>query len=989
MSMKNNSKDRLLLLIGAVECVAFTAFAVETNVFTAADGSFHESGNWSLNAVPDSTVKAYVSGGNTVRISSDAAVGKLGIGVTGNGTAIQIGGNMRIGSSLSGQASFFLSGSDVNGSDPNAGVARNALYHLSGGTVDVDSYCHIGQFRGANYSSEGVLRITGGSFIARDWTAVGRFYTESRGHLIVEDAGTMTVTRNGLNIGEGGNGTMTVKNGGSLTVNGPLTFAADGSAGAGRGYVISGGQVTAAKIQNAGKGAQKGLFVDGGILSSDCTAFIGNATYQNSWISGLPAFNVGTRGVTFDTAGRTVRVPQAITVADVPERLTTENLVHRWSFNGDLSDSVGGQAATAKNAYFMDFAAVVIPGGAKDMGYISLGSDILPKDGSGVTLEIWATQLSAQNYSRVFEIGKDKWATMGMSWTTGTDIARDRIGLSVSGLSPYEKYDVGTTGPYTLGIQYHIAWVFTPPDEEGGAWSIAVYKHDAMTGALLASDAYTPQAGWTLPAAHQENCWLGHSTYGDNDASAAYDEVRVWNKALTEEELASSVRLGPDTTFGTPGAIVKRGIGRLELPSVTGARDVVVQEGTLAAGTGGVTPLIHRWTFNNGDLLDKVGNKNGWVVAPTDSGKMIVTNSTSLRLAGGARGTAGHIELGNDILPADGSPFTIELWATQHGVGSWSRVFEIGSNWTNTFLFTWTRGTAPGQNRIEGTDGMSGSTYRNVYRIDDTLAPFSLDTEYHLAITMSPDAESGRWRVTAYKQDAVTGETLAKGSVLAEEGWSPARLIQKYAYLGYSISSGDLDANASYNEVRVWSTALTEEQLSKNARLGPDTVCYYPMGDGSALLPASARLDVRDGAFLDLCGGTVIATSLTGEGTVQNGTLTLTDGIRPGNGGASGSLKLADGAMLNGTLIVRPLADGTCGALASDGVLDLSGLSLEFADGVLPAAGKTYTVIVAPAGGISGTFRNVPRQVEGGVKYNYAEGTVTFKDVTGMVLIIQ
>ena len=969
-------------------CLVSSAVAVETNVFTAADGSFHEASNWSLNAVPDSTVKAYVSDGNTVRISSDATVGKLGIGVTGNGTAVQTGGNVRIGSSLGGQASFFLSGSDVNGSDPNAGVVRNALYHLSGGTVDVESYCHIGQFRGANYSSEGVLRITGGSFITRNWTAVGRFYTESRGHLIVEDAGTMTVTRNGLNIGEGGNGTMTVKNGGSLTVNGPLTFAADGSNGAGRGYVTAGGQVTAAKIQNAGKGAQKGLFVDGGILSSDCTAFIENATYQNSWISGLPAFNVGTRGVTFDTAGRSVRVPQAITVADVPERLTTENLVHRWSFNGDLSDSVGAQAATANNAHFMDFAAVVIPGGAKNTGYVSLGSNILPKDGSGVTLEIWATQLSAQSYSRVFEIGQDKWATMGMSWSTGTDIARDRIGLSVSGLSPYEKYDGGATGPYTLGIQYHIAWVFTPPTEEGGAWSITVYKHDAMTGELLASDAYTPQAGWTLPTAHQENCWLGHSTYGDNDASAAYDEVRVWNKALTEEELSSSVRLGPDTTFGTPGAIVKRGAGRLELPSVTGARDVVVQEGTLAAGTGGVTPLVHRWTFNNGDLRDKVGNKDGWVVAPTDSSKAIVTNSTSLRLAGGTRGTAGHIELGSNILPSDGSPLTIELWATQHGAGSWSRVFEIGSSWTNSFLFTWTRGTTLGQNRIEGTDGMTGSAYRMVYRIDDTLAPFSLDTEYHLAVTMSPDAESGRWRVTAYKQDAVTGETLAKGTALAEEGWSPARLIQKYAYLGYSISSSDLDANASYNEVRVWSAALTEEQLAKNARLGPDSVCYYPVGEGTASLPASARLDVRDGAFLDLCGGTATATALTGEGTVQNGTLTLTGGVRPGNGGVSGSLKLADGAVLNGTLVIRPSADGACGSLEADGALDLSGIDLALDDESDMKSGVKYLLATCAPGQPINAFRSVPERLEGSIKYDTSDGRVTCK-LGGLIIFVK
>ena len=968
--------------------VCLGARADFTNEFVVADGSFHDAANWSSNAVPDSTMRAHVSGDRTARISSDVTVNRFGVGVTGNGTVIQTGGNVRMtavnngGSNVNSAASFYLSGADRYDSAAVATSSRYALYHLVGGTVDVGSYyCHIGQHRDDRNSSEGVLRITGGSFTTRRWTAIGRFTEHSHGHLLVEDEGAMTVTQEGLNVGESGSGALTVRNGGELTVNAPITFAADGSVSVGRGYVLDGGRVTGAQFRGIdGKGKQKGLFVDGGILSPDCSAI---ANSRANWITGLPAFNIGSRGAIFDTAGRDASVPQVLTVVDVPERLATNNLVHRWSFNGDLVDSVGNQNATAVNANFTDFSSYTLPGGTKNTGYIDLGSDILPKDGSGVTLEIWATQLSAQNYSRVFEIGLDTTKTMSMAWSTETRINEDRIDITYkTGSDKGEFYDIAKTGPYTLGIQYHIAWVFTPPAAAGGAWTITVYKHDAMTGALLASHVYSPPAGWTLPAAPQNNCWLGHSLYNDYDAAATFDEVRVWKTALTEEELAASVRLGPDTTFGAPGAIVKRGSGRLDLLAATNALDVVVENGVLAAGTGRATPLVHRWTFNNGDLTDKgLGGKNAWIVNPTASGKVIVSNATSITLPGGAKGTAGHIELGKDILPSDGGPFTLELWATVHGSDSWIRAFTFGRGDAdnNKFMMAWNRGGDIARSFLGVTVLLSNGQHPD-YLTED-LAPFTRGTEYHIAVTMTYDTSAERWRVTGYKQDATTGVTLKTGTFLVNStDWSPAKLAQDIGALGYSTGN-DKDAYASYNEMRVWSIALTEEQLTQHAQLGPDTVPDYSAESTAVAAPlsASARLDVRAGASLDLCNGTNTVTSLTGEGTVQYGNLTATDGIRPGNGGASGTLKLAAGATLGGPLVIAPAADGTCGALEADGALDLSGLDLTISDGYALKAGVTYTLATCAPGQLTGTFRSVPRLCNRAITYDVAAGKVTCK----------
>ncbi|MBO7688862.1 MAG: hypothetical protein J6V72_20950, partial [Kiritimatiellae bacterium] len=272
----------------------------------------------------------------------------------------------------------------------------------------------------------------------------------------------------------------------------------------------------------------------------------------------------------------------------------------------------------------------------------------------------------------------------------------------------------------------------------------------------------------------------------------------------------------------------------------------------------------------------------------------------------------------------------------------------------------------------------------------NSLAPFNLGTEYHIAATIMYDTEAARWRVTGYKQDATTGQTLKMGTFLVNsETWSPSKLVQDVCALGYSTGN-DKDSYASYNEMRVWSIALTEEQLTQHALLGPDTVPDYSAESTAVAAPlaASARLDVRAGAILDLCNGTNTASSLTGEGTVMNGTFVATEAIRPGNGGASGTLKLANGAALSGPLVIAPGDDGSCGALEAEGALDLSGLDLAVADGYALKAGVTYTVATCAPEQLIVPFRSVPGVCAGSVSYDTATGRVTCK-IGGLSIIFR
>ena len=149
----------------------------------------------------------------------------------------------------------------------------------------------------------------------------------------------------------------------------------------------------------------------------------------------------------------------------------------------------------------------------------------------------------------------------------------------------------------------------------------------------------------------------------------------------------------------------------------------------------------------------------------------------------------------------------------------------------------------------------------------DQLKAFTIGTEYHVAVTYCKDAD-GEWKVTAYKQDATTGATLAKTTFGVPEGWSLATMWQEQCYLGHSIVSGSDDAAATYDEVRVWRGALSEAELTHNAIMGPDVEfggngepVFTKTGAGTLTLKgagAAPRRVAVEGGVLELASADVL-----------------------------------------------------------------------------------------------------------------------------------
>ncbi|MDO5320566.1 MAG: chitobiase/beta-hexosaminidase C-terminal domain-containing protein, partial [bacterium] len=226
-------------------------------------------------------------------------------------------------------------------------------------------------------------------------------------------------------------------------------------------------------------------------------------------------------------------------------------LVHRWSFNGSLEDSVGGQTAAIIGDVSMQSDRCVLKGGARGTSYVSLGSNVLPADADGATIEIWATQQATNYWSRVFDFGQDNTTDFMMSWTFGEYFERNAVNVRGANTG-----DVEGLAPFEVGVEYHISVVIKKLGQD--SWSLICSKRDATTGRVLNSITI-PTAGtvWSLATQNQVDCWLGCSHWDDPDAAASYNEVRVWNRALTQSELDESARRGPDNltrTIVTPVA---------------------------------------------------------------------------------------------------------------------------------------------------------------------------------------------------------------------------------------------------------------------------------------------------------------------------------------------------------------------------------------------------------------------------------------------------
>ena len=210
-------------------------------------------------------------------------------------------------------------------------------------------------------------------------------------------------------------------------------------------------------------------------------------------------------------------------LAELKKICNTKGLVHCWRFNGNLGDCVCNEEAKIVGDVEIDQHQVNIEGTVKP-SYIELGPNLIPTDGSPVTLEIWASSRGPEDDARIFGFGRCFGLHCAMKWwNTPQFYVAGRAGVA-----PRDGL-----GSFDLNTEYHICVVFIPSGNQD--WTMKAYRQDANTGkTLFACQRIHP--GWSLMGFPMETFHLGLNSR----APTSYNEVRIWNRALDEKELTQN-----------------------------------------------------------------------------------------------------------------------------------------------------------------------------------------------------------------------------------------------------------------------------------------------------------------------------------------------------------------------------------------------------------------------------------------------------------------
>ena len=308
-------------------------------------------------------------------------------------------------------------------------------------------------------------------------------------------------------------------------------------------------------------------------------------TNPNIWFNGVQLVGDGINncGMGALVNGGDNSQPSAQAVADRRPRVVVgpdlDDVVLHWSFTNapgtapagttNLDLVSGAPAVVRGNGAAYTGNALRIPGGTTgnvDMNsmsaYVDLPNGIVSSE-TNLTIEIWATPLSAPNWARIFDFGRAAQAGDGLgapgeytgapgtpapgitqslddimlSAAIGTDITQQRFEAKLGGVTTTLDANLATVA----GVQHHYAITFTDGagafTTNGGRWQ---WYRDGDAVAFLDVSNH-------LAAMQDVNNWLGRSQWSaDSLANNDYAEVRISNVALSRGQILANYLLGPN-----------------------------------------------------------------------------------------------------------------------------------------------------------------------------------------------------------------------------------------------------------------------------------------------------------------------------------------------------------------------------------------------------------------------------------------------------------
>ena len=587
-----------------------------------------------------------------------------------------------------------------------------------------------------------------------------------------------------------------------------------------------------------------------------------------------------------------------------------------------MVDSISAVTATVKgNGSTFSGSALTITGATTGnrsanfiSGYVDLPNGIISSK-TNLTVEIWATPISAKNQGRLLDFGRTT-ATTGfgagsvageinevVGTTPGATTASDELELTFGNGTNYNQQRLevrlntanivtaNSTLATTLGTRYH--YVFTFEDGIGtygsGGGRMKWYRDGTLAG--------SGDIAFHLSSVEDVNNWLGRSNWtADDNSNAAYDELRIYNNALSAAEVSSSFAAGPDSVGPPVPPPVPDHLWTFTEPasaSVSSGRTFADSiAGTLATLRG-----------NGGSLTGTAVSLPG-----TTTG-----NQTAAAISA-------YLDLPNGLISAQPS-ISLEAWATPLSSKNYQRLFDFGrssvtsgsgaangeiidgaaapgnyAGWDNLVLSLNVAGTL-GSHRLEGQINNGAAVF------SDTTAATTAGTQYHYVLTVTDGAGASGAAGCQVKwyRDGILQNTL-------DLAFHLTAMADVNNWIGRSQYGGDSNSNLALNELRIYNRAISSGEILSSYAAGPDPssgpLPPVPVPENRWSFNAAAGSVASGTGFTD--AGTGEIATVRGNGGTTTGTALVLPGTTTGNATATAISAYLD--LPNGFVSARPSA---------------------------------------------------------------------------------
>jgi len=652
------------------------------------------------------------------------------------------------------------------------------------------------------------------------------------------------------------------------SVTGPDTITSENAVGALTSVTVN---VSTPIIQfNQTQVTVTGVFAN--VTSPLPITFAPQTTYSSQNIS---VFTVNSSGLITATGPGTAnlvvnafgtKVTNSITVTALPPGMT-----HRWSFNGDFTDSVGGPSFVATNSgnALISGNQVLFDGSgansqAAGASFVQLPNNLLLGYGS-VAIETWYTDNcgddNTRNWARIWDFGTPGGGN-NLFVTPYVSGERDTMRTSLN-INNTGEWQVHNVRPLT-NVEHQLVFV-----EDFSNRVAYVYVDGVQVGQNKSFQRQPTELGQTA------GDFIGRSQYPDPLFVGSVDELRIYNGTLDPVQIAIDAVTGPDVINTNPGPVLSVSVAMNANPVVGNILNAQVSAAYAGLPNVPLSSRLPSWTSSNPSVarVDQYGEVTAVsagtaTISATFGSVTGTTNITVLANSGptlahrysftsdGTDSAAGSnatlngsatLASGSVIIP-DAAAFvtfpghlfdtnsevTFEVWCvTSNNSASGSRMMDFG---TSAFSASGIVTTAFGLcTRANGSDYAalrpSPNIAGGVPSINSRLAR-APNGECHMAWVISDvnrrvDFYLNGDLVDSFPYDTRPWETMGGAMQFANIlGYQYTN--QTEGWIGLNVGAGASGWIGSVDEFRIWNGALNPLQMKVSDQKGPDTASIDP-----------------------------------------------------------------------------------------------------------------------------------------------------------------